>query len=57
MRPLEERWGPCSCGGRVHYYQDGEVIHHSLPLNKGVEHRVPFGSMRMHLLFDYKLFE
>ena len=52
-----EHWGPCSCGGRAHYYEAGEVIHHSLPLNKEVEHKVPFGGMKMHLLFDYKLVE
>lgn len=51
-----EFWSPCSCGGRVHAYDDGEVIHHSLPLDTEIEHRVthPKG---MDLLFDYKLVE
>lgn len=48
-----EFWSPCSCGGRVHAYDDLEVIHHSLPLDTGIEHRVeyPFPGP---LLFDYK---
>lgn len=52
-----EYWAPCSCGGRAHYYDEGEVIHHSLPLDTAAEHKVPLGAMRMHLLFDYKLVE
>lgn len=46
----------CSCGGRVHAYDNGEVITHSLPLDTTVEHRAGYPH-KQQLLFDYKLVE
>lgn len=49
--------GPCSCGGYVKAYSDGEVIAHSLPLDTKIEHKSTFSPEFPALLFDYKLVE
>lgn len=33
-----EFYGPCSCGGWVNAYLDGEIISHSAPLDPKVKH-------------------
>lgn len=49
--------GPCSCGGYVRAYSDGEVITHSLPLDTNSEHKFPFHPESSTLLFNYKIVE
>ena len=51
-----EFYALCSCGGRVHAYDNGEVVTHSLPLDTTVEHRAGYPH-KQQLLFDYKLVE
>lgn len=42
-----EFFSPCSCGGFVNAYWDGEVIQHSAPLDLTIEHEAEYPDVKV----------